>query len=137
MKQFKGLWSFAPMWEYTTHIVEANNEDEAVEKLVKWAFEHRNCVDEPWDFEVVELATLVDRLQTFMYCTYDTPANYIDDEWLKDKSNIAKMIALVHSSIEDATQHLLDDATDEMDKFGTKCNIELDTNLLKELNALA
>ena len=55
MKYYRGFWSFAPMPECTTHVVEANNEDEAVEMLIVWAFAHRNCVDEPMDFEVEEL----------------------------------------------------------------------------------
>ena len=54
-KYYRGFWSFAPLPECTTHTVEANNEDEAVEKLIEWACTHRNCVDEPMDFEVKEL----------------------------------------------------------------------------------
>ena len=42
------------MDECTTHVVEANSEEEAVDKLAEWAFTHRNCVDEPWDFEIEE-----------------------------------------------------------------------------------
>lgn len=55
MKIYKGYWSFAPLDECTTHMVEANNEDEATEKLIEWAFAHKDCVDEPMDFEVEEL----------------------------------------------------------------------------------
>lgn len=55
-KYFRGFWSFAPMSECITHAVEASNEDEAIEKLIKWALAHRNYVDEPMDFEVEELA---------------------------------------------------------------------------------
>ena len=54
-KYYRGFWSFAPLDECTTHMVEANNEDEAVEMLGAWACTHRNCVDEPWDFEIEEL----------------------------------------------------------------------------------
>lgn len=52
-KQYKGFWSFAPIW--TTHIVEASNENEAVAKLTAWALEHEGCVDNPLDFEVKEV----------------------------------------------------------------------------------
>ena len=55
MKYYRGFWSFAPVPECTTHIVEANNEEEAVEKLIKWALAHQGIVDEPMDFEVEEL----------------------------------------------------------------------------------
>jgi hypothetical protein len=54
-KHYRGFWSFAPLDECTTHMVEANNEDEAIEKLIEWAFAHKGCVDEPLDFEVEEL----------------------------------------------------------------------------------
>lgn len=56
-KHYRGFWNFAPLPECTTHVVEANTEDEAVELLGSWACAHRNCVDEPWDFEVEELDT--------------------------------------------------------------------------------
>ena len=52
MKKYKGYWSFAPLEEMTTHTVLARTEDEAVEKLIAWAMEHRSSVDEPCDFEV-------------------------------------------------------------------------------------
>lgn len=54
-KYYRGFWSFAPLPECTTYAVEANNEDEAIEKLTKWAFAHKSIVDEPMDFEVEEL----------------------------------------------------------------------------------
>jgi hypothetical protein len=54
-KYYRGFWSFAPLDECTTHMVEANNEDEAVEKLIAWALANKGCVDEPMDFEVEEL----------------------------------------------------------------------------------
>ena len=54
-KYYRGFWSFAPLHECTTHMVEANNEDEAIQKLAEWAYLHKHCVDEPWDFEVEEL----------------------------------------------------------------------------------
>jgi hypothetical protein len=55
MKKYKGYWNFTPMPECTTHIVKANNEDEAVDKLIAWAFEHQGIVDEPMDFDVKEI----------------------------------------------------------------------------------
>lgn len=55
MRKFIGYWSFALLGEPTTHVVEANNEEEATEMLITWAFAHKGCVDEPMDFEVEEL----------------------------------------------------------------------------------
>lgn len=54
-KYYRGFWSFAPLPEMTTYVVEANTEDEAIEMLGTWAYAHQNYVDEPWDFEVEEL----------------------------------------------------------------------------------
>lgn len=54
-KYYRGFWSFAPLDECTTHMVEANNEEEAVEMLIAWALENQGYVDEPMDFEVEEL----------------------------------------------------------------------------------
>lgn len=56
-KYYRGFWNFAPLPECTDHTVMANNEDEATELLTAWAFAHRNCVDEPMDFEIEELDT--------------------------------------------------------------------------------
>lgn len=55
MKKYKGYWSFAPMPECTTYVVEAHDEDEAVVKLIAWAFAHQGIVDEPMDFDVKEI----------------------------------------------------------------------------------
>ena len=53
--RYKGYWSFCPVQEMTTHIVEADTEDEAVELLTAWAFKNRSILDEPCDFEVERL----------------------------------------------------------------------------------
>jgi hypothetical protein len=52
MKHYKGYWSFAPMPEMTTHIVEAENYDEAETKLIAWARAHRGYVDCPFDVQI-------------------------------------------------------------------------------------
>jgi hypothetical protein len=77
-KYYRGFWSFAPLPEYTTHMVEANNEDEAIAKLGVWACEHKNCVDEPWDFEVEELDNAKLELAQKIV-TYDPHSSEYDD----------------------------------------------------------
>ena len=52
MKHYKGYWSFAPMPDSTTHIVEAENYDKAYDKLVEWARAHRGYVDCPFDVQI-------------------------------------------------------------------------------------
>ena len=56
LKTYKGYWSFAPLDECTTHTVQANTEDEAVELLIAWALAHQSMVDQPMDFEIEQLA---------------------------------------------------------------------------------
>lgn len=53
--RYKGYWSFCPMNEMTTHIVEADTEDDAIELLMAWACQHRSILDDPCDFEVERL----------------------------------------------------------------------------------
>ena len=77
MSHYKGIWSFAPLSQPTTYVVEANNEEEATEMLGAWACEHRNYIDEPWDFEVEELDSNRFELSQ-MICAYD---EYYDSIW--------------------------------------------------------
>lgn len=56
MHKYKGYWSFCPMSEMTTYTVEAHTEEEAVEMLIAWAYQHRSIVDEPCDFHLEQLA---------------------------------------------------------------------------------
>ena len=95
-KFYRGFWSFAPLPEPTTHMVEANNEDEAVEKLAEWAYVHRHYVDEPWDFEVEELdSTMLELAQRIV--AYDAHYSEYDDsiwkvyEAIKNPKALAEM----------------------------------------------
>ena len=56
MHTYKGYWSFCPVSEMTTHTVQANTEDEAIELLIAWALAHQSILDEPMDFEVEQIA---------------------------------------------------------------------------------
>ena len=114
------------MPECTTHVVEANNEDEAIEKLIAWAFAHKSSVDEPMDFEVevLEEETLAERVQTFMFCTYDDPAEYITEEWLSHRENIKILVTLLRLSIADDLKMLAHGIPDEQEAYGTDINTE-------------
>ena len=96
MSLYKGSWSFAPLPEMTTHVVEANTEDEAIEMLGTWAYAHQNCVDEPWDFEVEELdSTRLELAQKIV--SYDAYYSEYDDsiwkiyEAIKNPKALAEM----------------------------------------------
>ena len=96
-KYYRGFWSFAPLPEMTTYVVEANNEDEAIEMLGTWAYAHQNCVDEPWDFGIEELDSIRFELAEKIVI-YDVRYNeYSDDIWkvyenLADKQLVEEMI---------------------------------------------
>lgn len=83
------------------------------------------------------MQTLVDKIQAFMYCTYDDPADYITVEWLSDKDNLNTIIKLLSYSIADDLKGLADGIYDEVDAFGITCNVEWDFELLKALKQLA
>ena len=83
------------------------------------------------------MVTLVDKLQTFMYCAYNETAEYITDEWLADKSNIQAMIKLISYSIADNLKGLADGIYDDVDAYGIEYNVEVDFELLKQLKSLA
>ena len=80
---------------------------------------------------------IISKLQAFMYCTYDDPAEYITEEWLADKSNVQKLIKDISYSIADDLKGLADGWYDEADAVGIEYNIEFDFELLKQLKALA
>jgi hypothetical protein len=95
-KYYRGFWSFAPLDEPTTYVVEANTEDEANELLGAWACAHQNCVDEPWDFEVEELdSTKLELAQKIV--AYDIHYSEYDDsiwkvyEAIKNPKALAEM----------------------------------------------
>lgn len=80
---------------------------------------------------------VVSKLQAFMHCTYDDPAEYITEDWLNDKTNLQTVITLISYSIADDLKGLADDIYDEADAYGIEYNIELDFELLKQLKTLA
>lgn len=95
-KYFRGFWSFAPMGECTTQIVEASNEDEAVEKLIEWALAHQSIVDEPMDFEVEELDSKKLELAQCIVVHDVRYSEYDDSIWrvyeaIKNPSKLAEM----------------------------------------------
>lgn len=79
---------------------------------------------------------IISKLQAFMHCTYDDPAEYITDEWLADKSNVQKLIKTISYSIADDLKGLADNIYDEADAVGISINLEWDFELLKQLKAL-
>lgn len=95
-KHYRGFWSFAPLPEMTTYVVAADTEDEAVEMLGAWACAHRNCVDEPWDFEVEKLDSKNLELAQKIVA-YDPRYNEYDDtmwkvyEAIKNPKALAEM----------------------------------------------
>ena len=52
---YKGYWSFAPIAEGTSHIVEADSYESAVGQLLAWGCAHQSIVDHPFDFQVRHL----------------------------------------------------------------------------------
>lgn len=80
---------------------------------------------------------IINKLQAFMHCTYDDPAEYITENWLKDKTNLRTVITLISYSIADDLKGLANGIYDEADAYGIEYNIEFDFELLKQLKALA
>ena len=83
------------------------------------------------------MKTLINKLQAFMHCTYDDPAEYITEDWLKDKTNLQAVIKLLSYSITDDLKGLADGIYDEADAYGVEYNITFDFELLEQLKALA
>ena len=76
MAFYKGIWTFAPMSENTFRIANAENEEEAVEKLTAWALEHTSIVDNPHDFTLEMVSDDVIDLVVEIVCyddDYDSP----------------------------------------------------------------
>lgn len=79
---------------------------------------------------------IITKSQAFMYCAYDDPADYINEEWLADKSNIKTFITLLRLHIADDLKALARGIADEMEEFGTDSNTEFDFALLLDLKKL-
>lgn len=101
MRHYKGYWSFAPMPTATTHIVEAENCEEAVYKLEAWANAHQGCVDSPFDFQV---------------------------DCLDGYTIICKMTDAYHHTIEDARKYWLRITKLLRDSFGDEVMFEYATD---------
>ena len=82
------------------------------------------------------MQTLANKIQAFMYCTYNESADYIDAEWLTDKANIKIIITLLRLNIADDLRRLAHGITDEQMEYGVDSNTEFDFALLLELKAL-
>lgn len=83
------------------------------------------------------MKTLINKLQAFMYCTYDDPAEYITEEWLTDKTNLQALIKIISYSIADDLKGLADGIYDEADVVAININLDFDFNLLQQLKTIA
>ena len=82
------------------------------------------------------MQTLANKIQAFMYCAYNEPAEYIDTEWLTDKVNIKIIINLLRLNIADDLKALAHGIRDAQEEYGIDSNTEFDFALLLELKAL-
>lgn len=79
---------------------------------------------------------IITKSQTFMYCAYNDPADYIDEDWLSDKDNIQILITLLRLYIADDLRALAHGIADEQEEFGRDSNTEFDFALLLDLKSL-
>ena len=82
------------------------------------------------------MQTLANKIQAFMYCAYNEPADYIDAEWLTDKANVKIIITLLRLNIADDLRALAHGIADEQMAYGIDSNTEFDFELLKSLKQL-
>lgn len=82
------------------------------------------------------MQTLADKIQAFMYCAYNEPADYIDVEWLTDKANVKIIITLLRLNLADDLRRLAHGIDDEQEEFGIESNVEFDFALLQSLKSL-
>ena len=76
---------------------------------------------------------LITKSQAFMYCAYNDPANYIDEQWMADKDNIKTLITLLRLNIADDLRALAHGIADEQQAYGIDSNTEFDFELLQAL----
>lgn len=79
---------------------------------------------------------LITKSQVFMYCAYNDPADYIDEQWLADKDNIKTLITLLRLNIADDLKALAHGIVDDQMGYGIDSNTEFDFALLLDLKAL-
>ena len=79
---------------------------------------------------------IISKSQVFMYCSYNDPAEYIDEEWLADTENIEILITLLRLHIADDLRALAHGIADEQEEYGIDSNTEFDFALLQSLKSL-
>ena len=79
---------------------------------------------------------LITKSQAFMYCSYNDPADYIDEQWMADESNIKTLITLLRFQIADDLRALAQGIDNELEEFGVDSNTEFDFELLQGLKQL-
>ena len=79
---------------------------------------------------------IISKSQVFMYCTYNDPAEYINEEWLSHKENIQILITLLRLNIADDLKRLAHGIKDKQEEFGIDSNTEFDFALLCDLKKL-
>ena len=83
------------------------------------------------------MKTLALKSQAFMHCTYDDPAEYITEEWLKDKDNLDTIMKLLMFSIADDIKGIANETYTGADAVAIESNIKFDFALLKALKEVS
>ena len=79
---------------------------------------------------------IISKSQAFMHCTYNDPAEYINEEWLSHRENIQILVTLLRLSIADDLKRLAHGIADEQEAYGIDSNTEFDFALLCDLKKL-
>lgn len=79
---------------------------------------------------------IITKSQAFMYCSYNDPADYINEEWLSNTDNIQILITLLRLQIADDLKALAHGIADEQMEYGIDSNTEFDFALLLDLKSL-
>ena len=80
---------------------------------------------------------LINKIQAFMFCTYNDTAHYVNEEWLADKDNIKIIITLLQLSLADNLKALAHGIADKQEEQGIESNVEFDFALMFDLKAMA
>lgn len=79
---------------------------------------------------------IVSKSQVFMFCAYNDPADYLDEEWLTDTDNLKTLVTLLRLNIADDLRRLAHGIADEQEEYGIDSNTEFDFALLQDLKSL-
>lgn len=79
---------------------------------------------------------IITKSQAFMYCAYNDPAEYIDEQWMTDTDNIKTLITLLRLNIADDLRALAHGIQDAQEAYGIDSNTEFDFALLHDLKGL-